>query len=61
MQNADDIDEYFSFLSRGIILWIELLWPENPVNTYARHTDKEYGCNLQDTFGLIGRAITMNS
>ena len=22
---------------------------------------KEYGCNLQDTFGLIGRSITMTS
>ena len=29
---------YFHFLSRGIILWIKLLWPENLVNTYAWHT-----------------------
>ena len=32
------LDSYFSFLSRGIILWIELPWPENPANTYAWHT-----------------------
>ena len=25
-----DIDVHFFFLSRGIILWIELPWPENP-------------------------------
>ena len=29
----------FSFLSWGIISWIELLWPENPANTYAWHTE----------------------
>ena len=66
----------FFFLNRGIILWIELPWPENPANTYARLTEtldscfdsgpgrdrvlcKEYGCNLQDTFRLIGCVITM--
>ena len=95
-----DIDVYFSFLSRGIILWIELPWPENPANIPAWHTEtldncfdlirshqqcipwslpleiepattdcraengdrvlcKKYGFNLQDTFRLIGRAITM--
>ena len=31
-----------SFLSRGIILWIEL--PENPANTYERHTETLDGC-----------------
>ena len=30
-----DIDVYFSFLSRGIILWIESPWPENPVNIHG--------------------------
>ena len=68
------------FLSKEIILWIKLSWPENPANTYAWHTEtldtcfnleiepattdcsvlcKEYECNLQDTFRLIGRSITM--
>ena len=35
---------YFSFLSRGIILWIELPWPENLPNTYARHTETLDSC-----------------
>ena len=30
---------HFSFLNRGIMLWIELPWPENPANTYAWHTE----------------------
>ena len=30
---------YIFFLSRGIILWIELLWSENPANIYAQHTE----------------------
>ena len=34
----------FSFLSRGIILWIELPWPENPVNTYAWHKETLDSC-----------------
>ena len=38
----------FSFLSRWITLWIELLWPEKPANTYARHTE-----TLDSCFGLI--------
>ena len=38
----------FSFLSRGIILCIELPWPENPANTYARHTE-----TLDSSFDLI--------
>ena len=29
----------FSFLSRGIIVWIELPLPENPANTCARHME----------------------
>ena len=50
--NGKDIDVHFSFLSRGIILWIEL---------GDRVLCKEYGCNLQDAFRLIGGAITMTS
>ena len=38
----------FSFLSRGIILWIELPWPENLANTYAWHTE-----TLNNCFDLI--------
>ena len=34
-----NIDVHFLFLSRGIILWIELPWPGNPVNTYAQHME----------------------
>ena len=34
----------FLFFSRGIILWIELLWAENPVNTYVRHTETLDSC-----------------
>ena len=34
----------FYFLSRGIILWIELQWPENPANTYAQHTETLNSC-----------------
>ena len=30
------------------LLWIELLWPENPANTYARHTG-----TLDSSFDLI--------
>ena len=43
-----DIDLHFSFLSWGIILWIELPRPENPANTYAWHTD-----TLDSCFDLI--------
>ena len=39
-----DIDLHFSFLSRGIILWIEIPWPENLVNTYARHMETLDSC-----------------
>ena len=39
---------YFSFYSRGIILWIELPWPENPANTYVRHSE-----TLDSRFDLI--------
>ena len=35
-------------LRRGIILWIELPWPENPANTYTWHTE-----TLDNCFGLI--------
>ena len=38
----------FSFLSRGIILWIELPWPENLANTYAWHVE-----TLDSCFDLI--------
>ena len=30
-----DIDVHFLFLSWGIILWIELPWPENPANLHS--------------------------
>ena len=39
---------YFSFLSKGIILWIELTWPENLANTDARHTE-----TLERCFDLV--------
>ena len=39
---------YFSFLSRGIILWIELPWPENLASTCTRHTK-----TLDSCFNLI--------
>ena len=39
---------FSSFLSRGILLWIELKWPENPANTYARHMK-----TLDSCFDLI--------
>ncbi len=38
----------FCFLSKGFILLIELPWPENPVNTYAWHTE-----TLDSCFNLI--------
>ena len=38
----------YIFFFRGIILWIELLWPENPANIYAWHTEK-----LDSYFDLI--------
>ena len=38
----------FSFLSRGIILWIELPRPENPMNINAWHTE-----TLDSCFDLI--------
>ena len=40
--------KYLFFLSRGIILWIELPWPESPANTYTRHTE-----TLDSYFDLI--------
>ena len=39
---------HFLLLSRGIILWIELPWPENSANTYAWHTE-----TLNSSFDLI--------
>ena len=33
-----------SFLSKGIILWIELPWSENLLNTYTRHTEGLASC-----------------
>ena len=36
------------FLCKRIISWIELPWPENPANTYARHTE-----TLDSCFDLI--------
>ena len=38
----------FSFSKWGIILWIELPWPENLANTYTRHTE-----TLDSCFNLI--------
>ena len=35
---------HFLFLSWGIILLIELPWPDNPANTYARHTKTLESC-----------------
>ena len=46
--NTKSIEVYFSFLSRGIILWIELPWPENPANIYARRME-----TLDSCFDLI--------
>ena len=43
----------FSFLSSGIILWIELPWPENHANTYAWHTETLDSCFLS----LIGSVL----
>ena len=34
-----EIDVHFLFLSKGIILWNELLWPENPVYTCMQLTE----------------------
>ena len=47
-KNTEAIDQHFSFLSRGIILWIELPWPEDPATTYARHAE-----TLDSYFDLI--------
>ena len=38
----------FSFLRLGIILWIELPWPENMASTYTWHTER-----LDSCFNLI--------
>ena len=35
---------HLSFLRRGIILWIEITWPENPANTYAWHKETLDSC-----------------
>ena len=43
-----EIDVHFLFLSRGIILWIELPQLENPANTCVRHTE-----TLDSCFDLI--------
>ena len=43
-----EFDLHFYFLNRGIILWIELRWPENPANTYPWHTE-----TLDSCFDLI--------
>ena len=42
------LDVHFLFLSWGIILWIELPWPENPANSCAWHTE-----TLDCCFNLI--------
>ena len=34
-----EVDVQFLHLSRRIILFIELPWPANPVNTFARRTE----------------------
>ena len=39
---------YIFFLNRGIILWLELIWSENPENTYVQHTE-----TLDSCFDLI--------
>ena len=39
---------HFYFLSRGIILWIELTWVENPANTWAQHSE-----TLDSSFDFI--------
>ena len=39
-----DIDLHFLFLYWGIIFWIELPRPGNPVNTYARRTETLDSC-----------------
>ena len=46
-QEEENLFNYF-LLNRGIILWIELPWPEIPANTYARHTE-----TLDSCFDLI--------
>ena len=48
----------FSFLSKGIILLIELTWPENPANTCDRHTEPLDNCSVccaQVFAGFSGR------
>ena len=40
----NDTDVHFTFLSWGIILWIELPRTENPVTTCARHTETLDSC-----------------
>ena len=46
--NTNDLSCTFSFLDRGIILWIELPQPENPANTCMWHTE-----TLDSCFDLI--------
>ena len=43
-ENSKKLDIFFIFLSRGIILWIELPWPENPAKTYAWHAETLDSC-----------------
>ena len=47
MMNILKMDLRFSFLGKGIILWIELPWPENP----AKHLHMTYG-NTGELFQL---------
>ena len=46
--NGNEWCTFFLSLSRGIILWIELPWPENPANTYMQHKE-----TLDSCFDLI--------
>ena len=47
----------FSFLSGGIILWIELPWPENPANTY-KHDIRKHGTTVSTLSGLISSRVS---
>ena len=47
LQSICQVDVHF-FFSRGIILWIELPWPKNLANPYARYTE-----TLDSCFDLI--------
>ena len=59
---------YIFFLRREIILWIELPWLENAVNTYARHTETlDRGYNnyavayFQSSWEVVALEVTVSS